>query len=141
VVAQTAALIVILLAIGILDLAATWKVFVAAGKPGWACIVPFYQGWTLAKIGGKPAWWGLFIIFNFSLQNSDKHVIPRGLFTFLSVVSLGSLILNIIISIGVAKNFGRSALFGVLLALFPFIGYPIMAYGKKPLEYKPIHTS
>lgn len=131
--------LIIIFAVVVLTLAATWKVFEAAGRPGWACLVPFYQGWTLAKIGGKPAWWGLFIIFNVSSRTNDSKVhYPAALVAVLAAVSLGALLLNIFICIGVAKNFGRGAGFGIVLALFPFVGYPMMAYGSKPLKYKPI---
>ena len=33
----------IVLAIAILEIAALWKIFVRAGYPGWAAIVPFYN--------------------------------------------------------------------------------------------------
>jgi len=34
-----------------------WKMFVKAGEPGWAAIVPIYNLYTMLKIGGKPGWW------------------------------------------------------------------------------------
>ena len=34
-------LIIIYLAVLILQIVATWKVFVKAGQPGWASIIPF----------------------------------------------------------------------------------------------------
>ena len=41
------------LAIAILGIIAMWKIFVKAGEPGWAAIVPFYNIYTLFKITGE----------------------------------------------------------------------------------------
>jgi len=35
------------LAILILVIVSLWKVFTKAGKPGWACIIPFYNIYVL----------------------------------------------------------------------------------------------
>ena len=103
----------IVVAVGIV---AMWKVFTKAGKPGWAAIVPFYNTWVLAEVGGKPGWWGLVAIL--------VSPIP-----FLG--SIISIILILLISLGVAKNFGKSTVFGVIgLFLFSLVGYLILGFGK-----------
>ena len=38
----------------IILIAAMWKVFTKAGKPGWAAIIPIYNIWVLLEIAGKP---------------------------------------------------------------------------------------
>lgn len=94
---------------------ALWKVFVKAGRPGWAAIIPFYSTWVLAEIGGKPGWWGLVAILAF--------LVP-----FLGAIV--SIVLIILISLGVAKNFGKSDVFGIFgLFLFSTIGYLILGFG------------
>ena len=45
---------VIWLAIVVLVVAGLWKVFVKAGEPGWAALVPIYNLVVLLKIAGKP---------------------------------------------------------------------------------------
>ena len=45
----------------IVPLIGTWKVYEKAGKPGWACIIPFYNWIVLVEIVGKPVWW--FLLF------------------------------------------------------------------------------
>ena len=45
------------LAIIVVLIAAQWKIFAKAGKPGWACIVPIYSTIVLLEIVGKPLWW------------------------------------------------------------------------------------
>jgi hypothetical protein len=39
-----------------------WKIFTKAGKPGWACIIPFYNYIVACEIVGKPVWWFLLMI-------------------------------------------------------------------------------
>jgi hypothetical protein len=51
---------IIYLAIVILLIVSAWKVYIKAGKPGWACIIPIYNIIVLLEIVGKPWWWLLF---------------------------------------------------------------------------------
>jgi hypothetical protein len=92
----------------------TWKVFVKAGRPGWAAIIPIYNGWVFFEISGKPGWWVLF-----------------GLLAFIPIVgSIPLIVLTLIASMELAKRFGKDTVFGVvLLWLFSFIGLPILAFG------------
>jgi hypothetical protein len=94
------------LAIIVTIIAGVWKVFVKAGKPGWAAIVPFYNIIVLLEIAGKPLWW--IILFFIPLVN---------------------LIIGILVSLAIAKNFGKSDAFGIGLALLGFIFYPILGFG------------
>ena len=83
-----------------------WKVFAKAGEPGWACLVPFYNGVVMCKVGGKPGWWFVLLL--------------------LPVVNI---VVSILVSLGVAERFGKGGGFGVGLILLPFIFYPILAFG------------
>ena len=80
--------------------------FEKAGKPGWGAIVPIYNIVILLEIAGKPIWW--FILF------------------FIPFVNF---IVVILISIEVAKNFGKGTGFGLGLAFLGFIFYPILGFG------------
>ncbi len=104
--AGAAIALVIQLAIIVLVIAGFWKTFEKAGKPGWGSIVPIYNAVLLLEIAGKPIWW--FILF------------------FIPIVGL---IIAILVSIEVAKNFGKGAGFGLGLAFLPFIFYPILGFG------------
>ena len=99
-------ILVIELAVIVAVIAGFWKVFVKAGKPGWAAIVPIYNIIVLLEIGGKPLWW--IILF------------------FIPFVNV---IMAILVVIAVAKNFGKSDAFGVGLGLLGFIFYPILGFG------------
>lgn len=94
------------LAICVLLIVSFWKVFTKAGRPGWACLIPFYNLYVLIKVAGRPGWW--FLLF---------------------LIPFVNFVIGIIISLDVAKNFGKSALFGVGLIFLGFIFYPILAFG------------
>ena len=40
------------LAVLVLMVVSLWKIFVKAGQPGWACLVPIYNAYILLKIAG-----------------------------------------------------------------------------------------
>jgi hypothetical protein len=84
-----------------------WKVFVKAGKPGWAAIVPIYNAYVLFEISGKPGWW-LVSIF----------------------VPPVFVVLSLLAAISLAEKFGKSAAWGVILLWWLGIGYLILGFGK-----------
>ena len=92
------------LAFVVLMIAALWKVFVKAGEPGWAAIVPIYNYVVLDRIAGRPTWWILLWLL----------IAP---------------IPYIIVSFDIAKRFGKGAGFAIGLILLPFIFYPVLAWG------------
>lgn len=88
-----------------------WKVFVKAGEPGWAAIVPIYNLIVWVKIAGKPTWYVLLL---------------------LCTGPIGA----ILIGIAMAERFGKSQVFGIVaLGLFPYVGYPILGFGQD--QYTP----
>ncbi len=93
-------------AILLLLLVSVYRVFVAAGEPGWAVFVPIFGNYVMTKIAGRPGWWTILL--------------------FLPYVSL---IFYAIVNVGIAKNFGKGTLFGIGLTFLPFIFYPLLAFG------------
>ncbi len=84
-----------------------WKMFVKAGKPGWASLIPFYNIYVLLKIVGKPGWWLLL------------YFIP-----------LVNIVVMILVMLDLAKAFGRSVLFAIFgLIIFTPIGILILGFG------------
>ncbi|MGA2371798.1 MAG: DUF5684 domain-containing protein [Candidatus Korobacteraceae bacterium] len=95
------------LAIFVVVIAAGWKVFEKAGQPGWAIIIPIFNIYIMLKIVGRPGWW--LVLY------------------FIPVINV---VIAVIISMDMAKSFGQSAVFGiVLLFLLCGIGYLILAFG------------
>jgi len=82
-----------------------WKIFVKAGKPGWASIVPIYNLIVLIEICCKPLWWFILLL------------IP-----FVNIIVL------IILYIELAKRFGKGVGFAIGLLILPFIFFPVLAF-------------
>jgi Family of unknown function (DUF5684) len=102
------------LAIGVLMVASMWKLFVKAGEPGWAAIIPIYNIITLLKIAGKPIWW--IILF---------------------IVPVVNFVIEILLFIAVAKRFGKGAGFGLGLLFLAPIFWPLLAFGDAKAEAVP----
>jgi len=86
---------------------ALWRVFAKAGRPGWAAIIPIYNIYTLVKVSGNSGW-----------------------FVLLYFIPVVNIIISVIVALGVAKNFGKSGVFGFVgLWLFSLIGYLILGFG------------
>ena len=98
--------VIVWCAVIVLLIAAMWKVFTKAGKPGWAAIIPIYNYIVLLQIAGKPVWW-----------------------IFLFLVPLANLVVLILMYAGVAKNFGKGTGFALGLIFLSFIFFPILAWG------------
>ena len=108
---------VIYLAIIVLVIAGMWKVFVKAGKPGWACIVPIYNIIVLLEIAGRPLWW-IILLF----------------------IPIANFIVLILIALDIAKAFGKGTGFGLGLAFLGFIFYPILGFSDATYT-KPAHAA
>ena len=80
-----------------------WKLFVKAGQPGWASLVPIYNIIVLLKIAGKPIWWIILMC------------IP--------------VIGPVLVGMAVAEKFGKSQVFGIVACGLLGIGYPIIGFG------------
>ena len=107
-------LFLVTFAVAIVSIIGMWKVFVKAGKPGWAAIIPFYNYWVLFEIAGKPGWWAFSVLFGF---------IPL-------VGWIPYTVLLIIAALEIAKRFGKTPVFAIFgLVIFSFVGYLILGFG------------
>lgn len=95
----------------IITIAAQWRIYDKAGKPGWAAIIPIYNIIILMEIIGKPWWWILLLLF------------PPTAFIF-AIWSVNLL----------SKSFGQGVGFTIGLLLVGIIFYPMLAFGN--YEYK-----
>lgn len=99
-----------------------WRVFVKAGKPGWAAIIPIYNILVELEIVGRPWWWLLLM--------------------FVPVVNV---VIGVIILLDLAKVFGKGTGFGLGLIFLPFIFIPILAFGSDrylgPIAGQPVITT
>ena len=87
---------------------AYWKIFTKAGEAGWKSLIPFYNTYLLFRIAGRNGWWFLALF-----------------------VPLVNVIVLLILSIDLAKHFGKSTVFGVVgLWIFSVVGYLILGFDK-----------
>jgi hypothetical protein len=100
---------VLYLVIAVVAIVALWKIFVKAGEPGWASIIPLYNTYTLVKIAGlNPL---LFLLF----------LVPFVNFVF-----------AIYVMIKIGEAFGKSVGWSVIfLVILSFIGMLMLGFGSE----------
>ena len=109
---------ILALLIALVLIVAMWKVFTKAGQPGWASIIPIYNVYIWCKIVGRPGWWVILLLIPFV-----------------------NFIIAIILSIDLAKSFGKGVGFGLGLAFLGFIFWPILAFGSAQYQGPSVGTS
>ena len=97
----------ILFAVWIISIAGLWKMFVKAGKPGWAAIIPIYNTIVMLEITGKPMWWLVMIL----------------------IVPIANIIFAIKLLHAFSKSFGQDVGTTLLFIFLPFIGFPMVGFG------------
>lgn len=103
--------VIFIVVLAVIYIAAQWRIYEKAGKPGWAVLIPFYNFIVLLEIVGKPWWWLLLM--------------------FIPVVNLviGIWVVNLL-----SKSFGQNEGFTLGLLFLSIIFYPMLAFGN--YEYK-----
>ena len=99
-------LFIIGLAMAVLMIVSIWYVFVKAGEPGWAILIPIYNILIMIKVAGKP-WW----------------------FILLMLIPIVNIVIEIMVLFDLAKVFGKDTGFGFGLLFLSFIFLPILALG------------
>ncbi len=98
--------IALYIAIIVFAIAALWKVFTKAGKPGWACIIPIYNIIVLLEIVGKPVWWIILLL-----------------------IPIVNLVVIIIVYHQLSKSFGKDVGFTLGLIFLNIIFIAILGFG------------
>lgn len=116
--------LLILVAVSIFEIIATWKFFQKCGKNGWEAIIPIYNSWIKVEIAGLNWWWFLLLIFSFIVQlsGSDDYKI---------LISIIPLFANFVCNYNLAKKFHQDTGFAILMTLFSWVIIPIMAFSNK----------
>ncbi len=102
------------LAICVTVIAGMWRVFTKAGEPGWGVLIPIYNFYLLCRIAQRPGWWLILM--------------------FIPIVNLA---VAIVLSIDIARHFGKGAGFGVGLAFLGMVFYPILGFGNAEYDSAP----
>ena len=99
----------VIIALAVLVMVARWIVFKKANIGGWESLIPVHNGIVELQLGGVQTYWYFL--------------------NLIVICGIGPLIYSFWKSIALAKSFGKGTGFGVLLAFFPFVCYPILAFG------------
>lgn len=112
------------LLVAVIMIAALWKVFTKAGKPGWASIIPIYNYVVMLQIAGFPGWYAFILLL---------AIVP--IINFIAGPAF--LVLNIFVCIRLAQRFGKGGGFAVGLILLPIIFFPILGFGSAQYQGAP----
>lgn len=93
-------------AVGLLSLVGIAQTFSKAGKPRWGILIPIYNVVLFLQIAQRPIWWFLLLL-----------------------VPGVNVVVAIILSVDIARLFGRGTGFGWGLAFLGFVFYPILGFG------------
>ncbi len=96
----------VMLAFALIEIVAFWRIFTKAGEPGWASLIPIYNGYVLLRIAGRPGWWLLLYLIPFV-----------------------NFVMAIIVVHELSKSFGHGGGFTFGLLFLPVIFYPMLAFG------------
>jgi len=111
---------IILLGVIIFLIVCECKIFKKAGESWWKALVPVYNTWVEAKIGGL-AWWWCPIILGLSALATFQNLSY--------VAGIATLVVSFNFFYNISKKFGKTGGFALLITLLPFIGLPILAFG------------
>jgi len=101
-----AAVAVATLALALLVVVSTWKVFEKAGEPGWASLIPIYNVYVMLKIGNNPGWYLVLLL------------VP-----VVNLFVTGKLFVDL------ARSFGKGIGWGLGLWILPFVFFPMLGFG------------
>lgn len=100
----------VVIALAVLILVARWKMFKKANVDGWEALIPIHSDVVELQLSGIKTYWYFL--------------------NLIAICGIGPLVLLFWKSIALAKAFGKGTGFGVLMAFFPFVCYPILGFGK-----------
>lgn len=103
-------------AVFIVMVVSLWKLFVKAGKPGWAALIPVYNNIVELEIVGRPVWWVLLLM-----------LVP-----FLNIW------VSIVLVLDLAKSYGKSTNYGIFMVLLPVVAFPMLAFSKDTKYVGPV---
>lgn len=137
-------LILISLAVAVVQIIATWKLYEKAGEPGWTSIVPIYYYMQQIKIATgsfRLAWiylgfTGVYLIFCIIaailsvMGEESMAIVPLVLVVAYVICVLPICVIACYVNYIFAKAYGKSTLFCVLSIFFPQIMIIIMGFDK-----------
>jgi len=138
-------LVAIFSVLGVLLLISQWVINTKAGQPGWAVLIPIYTTFVHLRVIRRPAQWGWIILATstaqFFLSIYEQIVYAQDKSQPFWLVGI-SILFSIVLAIygvrmthGFARVFGKTTWFTVGLIFFPYVFFPILAFGNA--RYQP----
>ena len=113
-------LFIVIFALAVLMIASNCVISKKAGEKWWKGLIPLYNSWVETRISGLAWWW--FPIFavltGFTASGTQNYVYPMAL-----------VLVSFNYSYNMAKKFGKSNGFALLVTILPVVGLPILAFG------------
>lgn len=130
--------------IKVFEIIYTWKLFKKAGKGGWESLIPFYNKWVLVEISESNWWWFLLLVIpsfiSVSIDITEKMTENTSILIGIAVIALAiaacEILSALVVSTNLAKKFNRSTGLGVLIALIPIVGIPIIAFSGDKYDFE-----
>ncbi|MBQ5703150.1 MAG: hypothetical protein IIV70_06145, partial [Peptococcaceae bacterium] len=107
-----------------------YKMYVKAGEAGWKAFIPYYRTFVRFKFAWSTNKFWIFLVTllviefysNFEGAISEMATAPALLVNLLAIVcGIVCIVMSVKLDIRVAKSFGKTTGWGVLLCFFPFI--------------------
>jgi hypothetical protein len=89
-------------------------VFIKAGKPWWAALIPIYNMVVMLEIVGRPVWWVLLMF-----------------------IPLANLVVMFIVVHDLSKAFGKDISYTLGMIFLGIVFYPMLAFGSARYQGAP----
>lgn len=105
------------------------KMFQKAGQAGWKAFIPIYNDFVRFKLA-----WNTKLFWPFLASGILVYFLPGSDYLITGLLTLACAVVNLVLSlkldIRIAKSFGKTKGWGVLMLFFPFIISLILGFGK-----------
>lgn len=105
-----------------------YKMFKKAGESGWKAFIPYLSDYVCFKISYNIKSFWIYLVGALIIQFFSE---PTNTFAklFVMVLAIITLVMLIKMKLRLAKSFGKSTIWGILLIFFPFITSLILGFG------------
>ena len=104
------------------------KMFIKAGESGWKAFIPYYKNFICFKLA-----WNINLFWPFLVSLLMVQFLPDTEELLMILLNIAAIIVHVVLGIKLdirmAKAFGKTTIWGVLLFFFPFIVSLILGYG------------
>ena len=106
-----------------------WKIFNKAGRTGLYAFIPLVSPFQWAKISGQGTIFAIIYAVLATFGTAQATADQEAQSTSTGLVGLIVFVMYVLIQFGLARRFRRGFGFALGLVIFPYICYPILAFG------------